>query len=398
MTETADVVIVGGGVVGSSIAYHLRCDGLAGRVVVAERDPTYARASSSLAMGGIRQQFSTPANVRMARYSVAFYLGFDERMRAGADSPGAWFRQRGYLFLADAGNAAQLADRFARQRTLGVSVERWDVARVKAALPDLVVDDVLFAIFGPSDGYANPKRVLAGFRAAAERHGAEFVTGEATAIERSGGRVSAVSLGDGGRTRRIETPVVVNAAGAWAASVARLVDVALPVRPVPQQLFRCRLPARWPYRFPMVVNPDGLHWRHDDPVGAGDADRIVVGRAEAGAAESESLAADPARWTSELHPLLARRLPALAAAELEATWAGLYEMTPDHNAIIGEHPDVPGFYLANGFSGHGLMMAPATGKAVSDLIRHGRSDTVDVSAFRVDRFEKGKLFHDDSML
>lgn len=396
--ETADVVVIGGGVVGSSIAYHLRCDGLAGRVVVAERDPTYARASSSLAMGGIRQQFMTPANVRMARYSVAFYLGFDERMSAGGESPGAWFRQRGYLFLATAGNAAQLEQRFARQRALGVSVERWDLARVRAALPDLVLDDVQFAIFGPSDGYANPKRVLAGFRAGAARHGVEFITGEAIAIERAGGRISAVSLGDGDRTRRIETPVVVNAAGAWAATVARLVDVELPVRPVPQQLFRCRLPARWPYRFPMVVDPDGLHWRHDDPVASGDPDRIVVGRAEPDAAESESLEADPARWAREFAPLLAKRLPALATVELEATWCGLYEMTPDHNAVIGEHPAVPGFYVANGFSGHGLMMAPATGKAVSELIRLGRSETVDVSPFRADRFERGELFHDDAML
>ena len=397
MTEHADVVIVGGGVVGSSIAYHLRCDGLAGRVVVAERDPTYARASSNLAMGGIRQQFTTPANVRMARYSVAFYLGFDERMRLGEESP-AWFRQRGYLFLATADNAAQLERRFARQRELGVSAERWDVARVQAALPDLVVDDVLFAIFGPSDGYANPKRVLALFRAGADRHGAEFVTGEATAIERSGGRVSAITLGGGGTSRRIETPVVVNAAGAWAAEVARLVDVELPVRPVPQQLFRCRLPHRWPYRFPMVIDHDGMHWRHDDPVAPGDPDRIVVGRADPGAGESDSLDADPARWMREVQPILARRMPALATAQLEATWAGLYEMTPDHNAVIGEHPAVPGFYLANGFSGHGLMMAPATGKAVADLIRLGRSDTVDVSPFRVDRFERGELILDDAML
>ena len=390
----ADVVIVGGAVVGCSIAWHLRHDGFTGRVVVVERDSTYARASSNLAMGGIRQQFSSAANVGMAQYSVEFYERFDETMSAGGFRSDAWLRQRGYLFLVDAESAERFENRLETQRTLGVAVERWSVDRIRERVPDLMLDDIVFGVFGSRDGYADPKRVLAGFRAGAERAGAEFVAGEVTSVERANGNVVAVRVGD----ERIETRIVVNAAGAYAARVARLAGVELPVHAVRQQLFRCELPATWPYRFPMVIDPSGVHWRHDDARSPGGIDRIVVARTNADEPEGENLSCDWSRWGRDYAPPLVRRMPAFSGLEPVEGWAGLYEMTPDHNAIIGEHPAVRGFFLANGFSGHGLMMAPATGKAVSDLIRTARSDVVDVAPFRIARFAHGTLLHDDAML
>jgi FAD-dependent oxidoreductase domain-containing protein 1 len=177
-----------------------------------------------------------------------------------------------------------------------------------------------------------------------------------------------------------------------------MAGVELPVYAVRQQLFRCELPATWPYRFPMVIDPSGVHWRHDDARSPGGIDRIVVARTNVDEPEGENLSCDWSRWGRDYAPVLARRMPALSGLEPVEGWAGLYEMTPDHNAIIGEHPAVRGFFLANGFSGHGLMMAPATGKAVSDLIRNGASRTIDVSAFRIARFAHGTLLHDDALL
>ena len=334
---TDRIVIVGGGVVGSSIAWHLRTGGFRGDVVVVERDPTYRRASSFLAMGGVRQQFGSAANIRLAPHSVRFYERFDSAMRTAEHQPRAWFRQRGYLFLANDDNAERFERRYARQRALGARVERLDVDAVRALVPDLAVDDIRFGIFGPDDGYANPREVLAGFRHAAAAAGATYVTGEVTRLRVSAGRVNGVTLDDGAA---LDARQVVNAAGPFAAGLAALADLHLPVTPVRQHLFRCALPHRWPHRFPVVVDPGGVHWRHDDPVAFGDPDRIIVARTKLDEPPGENFDCDQARWTTGFRPPLVARLPAFEAAELVEGWAGLYEMTPDHNPLLGEHPEL----------------------------------------------------------
>ena len=392
---TDRIVIVGGGVVGSSIAWHLRTGGFKGDVVVVERDPTYRRASSFLAMGGVRQQFGSAANIRLAQHSVRFYERFDSAMRTAEHQPRAWFRQRGYLFLANDDNAERFERRYARQRALGARVERLDVDAVRALVPDLAVDDIRFGIFGPDDGYANPREVLAGFRHAAAAAGAAYVTGEVTRLRVSAGHVDGVTLDDGAA---LDARQVVNAAGPFAAGLAALADLHLPVTPVRQHLFRCALPHRWPHRFPVVVDPGGVHWRHDDPVAFGDPDRIIVACTKLDEPPGENFDCDQARWTTGFRPPLVARLPAFEAAELVEGWAGLYEMTPDHNPLLGEHPELAGFYLANGFSGHGLMMAPATGTALAELLMTGASTSLDVSAFDPGRFARGEEFRDDAMI
>ena len=392
---TDRIVIVGGGVVGSSIAWHLRTGGFEGDVVVVERDPTYRRASSFLAMGGVRQQFGSAANIRLAQHSVRFYERFDSAMRTAEHQPRAWFRQRGYLFLANDDNAERFERRYARQRALGARVERLDVDAVRALVPDLAVDDIRFGIFGPDDGYANPREVLAGFRHAAAAAGATYVTGEVTRLRVSAGHVDGVTLDDGAA---LDARQVVNAAGPFAARLAALADLHLPVTPVRQHLFRCALPHRWPHRFPVVVDPGGVHWRHDDPVALGDPDRIIVARTKLDEPPGENFDCDQARWTTGFRPPLVARLPAFEAAELLEGWAGLYEMTPDHNPLLGEHPDLAGFYLANGFSGHGLMMAPATGTALAELLMTGASTSVDIGSFDPGRFARGEEFRDDAMI
>src|SRR5688572_16486552 len=269
----ADVVIIGGSVVGSSAAWHLRQDGFPGRIVVVERDPSYARASAFLAMGGIRQQFCTPVTVQMVQYSVGLWKDFDRRFTVDGHVPRAWFRQRGYLFLADAKASASVMQRYEAERRAGARVQLLARDDIRAIVPDLFLDDILFGVLGPDDGYAAPREVLTGFRRAAAALGAEYVHDEVIGIDSAAGAVTAVRLASGGT---LTTSRVVNATGAWSGRVAALAGLQVPVEPMRQMLFRATLPRMWPHRFPMVIDPGGVHWRHDDPVAQGEPDRIIV--------------------------------------------------------------------------------------------------------------------------
>lgn len=395
MTPPGRIVVVGGGVVGSSIAWHLVGDGHPGPVVVVERDATYARASSFLAMGGIRQQFSSAVNIRLAQYGARFYAAFDRAMRVPGHVPRADFRRRGYLFLVDEASADRFAARLERQRRLGARVRRLERDDIRATAPDLRLDDVRFGVFGPDDGYGEPREVLAGFRAAAEAAGVRYVTAEVVDLVHKAGRVAGVVLQGG---ERMAADVVVNAAGPFARRLAAMAGLDLPVLPVRQHLFRCALPVRLPYRLPMVVDPGGVHWRHDDTGDRPGPDRLVVARTKLDEPPGENFACDHDRWESDFRPPLQARMPGLAPIDVIEGWAGLYAMTPDHNPLLGEHPAAPGLVLANGFSGHGLMIAPAVGKVLSELIRLGRTETVDVSCFAPDRFDRGEEVHDEAMI
>lgn len=391
MSERAEVVIVGGGVVGCSAAWHLRQDGFSGRILVIERDPTYQRASSFLAMGGIRQQFCTPVTVQMVQFSIELWKKFDTTLGTPTRRPRAWFRQRGYLFLANGATSSALTKRFNEEKVAGATVRMVAVDELRRMLPDTMLDDILFGVLGEDDGYANPREVLAGFRAGAELSGAEFMTGEVTAIDQRAGAITGVRLADG---TRIAAPIVVNAAGAWAGRLASLAGLNVPVEPLRQMLFRCTLPRPWPYRFPMLIDPGGVHWRHDDATEPGGADKLILALTNWGEKPGENFTADDDRWKKEFYPAMVNRVPDLHDVIDVHGWAGLYEMTPDHNPVLGPHPGLSGLIFANGFSGHGLMMSPATGKVVSEFVRLGRSVTFDVGIFAPDRFARGALIHD----
>ncbi len=364
-------------------------------MVVVERDPTYARASSFLAMGGIRQQFASAVCVQMVQHSVRLWQSFDERMRTPSHTPKTWFRQRGYLFLADDAVSAALGARADAQDAAGVVQQRLSVDDIAALVPGLALDDIRWGLFGPEDGYANPREVLFGLRAAAIHAGVDYLQDEVAGLSVESGRVTGVRLASGGA---IAAPFVVNAAGALAGRVAALAGLAVPVEPVRQLLFRCTLPQPWPTRFPMVIDPGGVHWRHDDPVAPGDPDRITLAFTRWDEPAGERFDCDDARWEHEFYPALVRRMPALADVADVHGWAGLYEMTPDHNPVLGEHPAVGGLIFASGFSGHGLMMSPATGLIVSELVRLGASRTFDISPFAVDRFARGAFVRDGATI
>jgi Glycine/D-amino acid oxidases (deaminating) len=398
MPDSAAVVVIGGGVIGSSVALRLRQKLRGAPVVIVERDPSYARASSQLATGGIRQQYESPLNVAMARYGIDFYRRFDQLTAACGQRSRAWFRQRGYLFLADEGNAERLEQRYVAQQIAGARVDRWTRRQVADHVPGLATDDVAFGLFGAEDGYLDPREVLRGFRAMAASSGVEYVHGTVTGIERSGGRVAGARVRSSAGERVISAPIVVNAAGAYAASVARDAGVTLPIDPVRQHLFRLELEAPLETRIPMVFDPDGTHWRLDDPRTGGEAECLIIGRSRTDEPVGENFECDRLRLEHEMLPTLARRYPALAVRSVADAWAGLYEMTPDHNALLGEHPALPGFIVAAGFSGHGLMMAPATGRAIAELIADGASTSFDIRPLAPDRFERGEPFIDGALV
>jgi FAD-dependent oxidoreductase domain-containing protein 1 len=398
MPESAEVVVAGGGVIGSSIAIRLRQHMRDARIVVVERDPSYARASSQLATGGIRQQYESPLNVAMARYGTAFYRRFDQLTASCGHRSRAWFRQRGYLFLADEGNADRFERRYRNQKASGANVERWTPAQIADRFTGLATHDVAFGLFGPEDGYLDPREVLRGLRAMAKASGAEYVHGAVTEIAREGGRVAGVCVKSPDGAREITTRVVVNAAGAFAAGIGDAAGLTLPIEPVRQQLFRLALEERFPSRLPMVFDPDGTHWRIDDARTSDDEECLIIGRSRADEPPGENFECDHSRLGAELLPTFARRHPDMGVRSVLAGWAGLYEMTPDHNALLGEHPDLPGFVVAAGFSGHGLMMAPATGLAIAELITDGRAATFDISPLAVDRFTRGQPFVDGALV
>jgi len=355
-----------------------------------ERDLTYRQASSALSVGGIRQQFGAEINVRIARHAVEFYERFAHLMAVGGERPDIAFRQRGYLFLADARGWPALRARAERQRAWGADVEVLVGVEILKVVPDLSLDGIVGATFGPRDGYVDPYSVMRGFARKARALGATYVEDEVIAVSAVKDRVSVVMLkGEGA----ISSGVVVNAAGPWAGELARLAGVELPVRPVRRQVY-VGAPARpLGYELPLVIDPEGLYFRSET------GGRILCGK---------SFDFDPHEFDftwrrdlfeKELWAPLARRLPPCEQFRLERGWAGLYDENPlDHNAIIGEHPDLRGFYCINGFSGHGLQQAPAAGRGIAELLLHGHFVTLDLTPLGPARFREGRPIVEDAVV
>src|SRR5436853_2090482 len=355
MNTSADIVIIGGGVVGSSVAFNLLQDGFKGRIVVIERDPSYQFASSALAMGGVRQQFMSAVNIRMVQYSLTVLEQFPE----------CEFRQRGYLFLGNESNWQKLQRRYEIQKSLGAECELLTVADIRRLVPELRCDDLAGGLLGPKDGYVDPRALLRAFRTRAEKLGASYVSDEVQKIE--AGCVHSTKSGP------VNAGRIVIAAGAYSGTVAKMAGIEVPIFPVRQQLFRCALPRPWTYEFPVVIDPDGVHWRTSPRA------EIVIAKTNADEPPGFRFGCDLERFHDEFMPALVQRLPEFRDLNLIFVLGGLYEMTPDHNGIVDKIPNLEGLYIAAGFSGHGLMMSAATGKLMSELIRTNGFQTIDAS-------------------
>jgi glycine/D-amino acid oxidase-like deaminating enzyme len=388
--EKADVVIIGGAVMGSSIAYNLLNDGFDGKVLVLERDPTYEHSSTALSVGGVRQQFGTKVNIDIARYSVPFYEKFDELMEVEGERPHVDFRQRGYLFLGRKEKWPVMKRLHEFQVSQGVDVRLLKPHEIPDIIPHINLEGVVGATFGPRDGYLDPHGVLQGFAKKAKSMGATYIADEAVEIAVKSNRIGGVKTGKG---ERIESPIVVNAAGPFAQEVGKMAGIEIPVDPLRRMVYECKPPKEFDYEVPLTINTTGLYLRTET------GGRILTGKSNEDEPIGVNFTFERALFYDEIWPELAHRIPLLDRLRFQGGWAGLYaENRLDHNAILGEHPQVKGFYMAVGFSGHGLQQAPAVGKGLSEAIRLGRYETVDVSCLGMARFETGELVIEEAVI
>ena len=370
----ADAVIVGAGCIGASIAYHLARQGV--KAVVVEREKVPGNGSTGHCAGGVRQQFTTPVNVALSKVSIDAFARMNEELAY----EGEIYLPVGYLFcVPDDARWPRFQANTHEQRKLGVPVEELTPAEVKARWPLLETSDLAGATFCASDGLADPHAVTAAYFAAAKRLGTrfEFET-DVTGVRTAAGRVTAAITSRG----EIETPVVINAAGPFAAEVGAMAGVAMPVVPLRRQIFTTQQLDWVPANFPMVVDVRTGVYMHRESGG------LLLGLADREEPPSFHTHID-LEFRDRVFMLGFERLPRLEDAEYRAGWGGLYEDTPDHNAILGE-ADVKGFWMANGFSGHGFMHSPAVGMVIADLVT-GRTPCVDVSALSLARFESSDL-------
>jgi glycine/D-amino acid oxidase-like deaminating enzyme len=387
MAQTAEVVIIGGGIIGASIAYHLRQDGVLGPLVVLERDTTYSRASTPMSLGGIRQLYGTDCNIAMARYSLHFYEQFDNLMAGAWGRPQAHFHARGYLFLLDAQNRATLLHKYEVQRRLGVEVEVLSPQQVCELIPEMHVADITGAIYGRRDGYLNPRGALQGFVERSRELGCTWLQDDVIGFTATAGQPLTVQTRASGT---LTTAALVIAAGPWTQHLAALAGIELPVWPVRRQACYVTLPAPLRHKWPMVIDTNDIHYRHDTETDT----HLLVTRIIRDELPGLNFEWEPRQFHTHILPHLQRRLPACGALQLQRGWAGHYSVTPDENFILGQHPEHAGLYMAVGCSGHGVMLAPAVGKALSELIRLGRYETLDATPYRLERFASGELIPD----
>jgi FAD-dependent oxidoreductase domain-containing protein 1 len=388
--EIADVVIIGGAVMGSSIAYNLLNDGFDGKVLILERDPTYEHSSTALSVGGIRQQFGTKVNIDIARYSVPFYEKFDELMEVEGEKPHVDFRRRGYLFLGKEEKWSVMKRLHEFQTAQGVDVRLLKPQEILDIIPHINLEGVTGATFGARDGYLDPHGVLTGFVRKAKSLGARYINDEAVEIGVTSNKVEGVKTRGG---EWIQAPITVNAAGPFAQEVGMMVGIDIPVDPLRRMVFECIPPKEFDYEVPLTIDTTGFYFRTET------GGRILAGKSNEDEPIGVNFAWERTFFYEEVWPQLAHRIPLFDRLRLQGGWAGLYaENRLDHNAILGEHPELTGFYMAVGFSGHGLQQAPAVGKALSEAIRLGRYETVDVSCLGIDRFDTGQLVIEEAVI
>jgi glycine/D-amino acid oxidase-like deaminating enzyme len=379
--EHFDVVIIGGAAIGSATAYFLTHDlAFEGSVAVIERDPTYAHAATTLSAASIRQQFSTPENIRMSQFGVAFFRTLQQRFGAQAD---IGFRERGYLLLASETGEETLLANHAVQQAESADIVLMDQAALADNFRWLKTSDLRLGAFGRTgEGWFDAHSLLGLLRGAARQSGARYLHGEVVGITRDGARATGVTLAEG---TRISCGTLVNAAGPQAGDVAALAGVALPVEPRKRCVFvvacRTALPG-----MPLMVDPTGVWVRPE-----GEVYICGVSPPEETDARAADFEVDYGLFEEVVWPMLAHRVPAMEALKLQRAWAGHYDYnTLDQNAVIGRHPEIANLIFANGFSGHGLQQSPAAGRAAAELIVHGKFVSLDLTLFGYERVLNGR--------
>jgi len=380
----ADIVIIGGAIVGSAVAWFLREEGFSGTIALVERDPTVRQAATTLSCASIRQQFSTAENIRLSQFTLRFFRELKSRFGVEADIA---FREKGYLLLASEEGLPVLRANHAVQKAEGAEIVLEDAEALHQRFGWLSTAGIAGGAYGRSgEGWFDAHALLMLFRKALSTHHIRFVSETVTGIERRADRVTAVRLSGG---ESMQTGIVINAAGPAAGAVAAMAGIVLPVEPRKRSVFVFEARERFD-DMPLIVDPSGVYVRPEGSV-------YITGgaeRAEAdGPTRDRDFNPDWRLFEEVIWPVLAERIPAFEALKLTGGWAGHYDYnTFDQNAVIGPHPEVENFLFANGFTGHGLQQAPAVGKALAELIMHGAYRSVDCSAFAYARIAERRTF------
>ena len=380
MQRNYDVVIIGGGVIGSSVAYHLSANpDFTGRIAVIERDPTYTASSSSLSTSAIRQQFGTVPNIRMSDYSIGFLREIGSRLAVDGEPAAIGLREPGYLILGTPEQIPVFHAKHAAQRECGIHCELLEPDEMRRRHPWLNVDDLGIGSYGPEkEGWFDGPALLQAFRRKARSQGVEYIADSVVGIERAGpNRLGAVMLAGGDR---LSAATVVNAAGPWSGAVARMAGVDVPVVPLRRCVFVLDSPEKIPHA-PFIFDPSGFFFRPEGHLYiCGTAPRTES------APDDFGLEVDYSLFEDVVWPALAHRIPGFEQLRMLRAWAGLYDYnTFDHSAIIGRHPELDNFLLVCGFSGHGMMHSPAAGAGASEMILYNESRSIDLSAFAFER-------------
>jgi glycine/D-amino acid oxidase-like deaminating enzyme len=381
-----DIVIIGGAIVGSSVAYYLRKEGFSGSIALVERDPQFTHSATTLSAASIRQQFSIAENIRLSQFTLGLFRRLKDEFGADAD---IGFREGGYLILASDEGLPVLKANHDTQVAEGADIVLEDRAALTRRFSWLSAEGITAGSYGVSgEGWFDAHAYLHLFRKALRTMKVDFITASVAGIERLGARIAAVRLDNGDR---LEAGTIVNAAGPNAGKVTALAGLALPVEPRKRNVFVFEARDRYE-DMPLTVDPSGIWWRPEGSV-------YIAGGAEI---EEGEEAADPAdfepEWglfENEIWPVLATRVPTFEAIKMTRAWVGHYDYNAlDQNAVIGPHPEVGNFLFANGFSGHGLQQAPAVGRAIAELIVHGAYRSIDCSAFSYARIAEGRPFRE----
>jgi len=378
LPAAADLVIIGGGIMGASAAYHLAARGMK-NVVLLEREPFFGQGATGRCAGGVRYQFATEVNLRLSLASLPMLERFAEE--PGQDLE---YRRCGYLFvLTDRKDVAAFERNVALQHKLGIQTQWMDGDEIRRRLPQMSFDDALAGSFYHKDGLVDPNSVVMGYISAANRLGLKaFNNIEVTGIRLSGNQVAGVETASG----PIETRLILNAAGPWAARIGEMAGVRIPIQPIRRQMFTTAPLPGLPHDFPFVIDFAQSLYFHREGEG------LLIGMSNPNQPPGFDQSVDDDFELVNLEAAVAR-MPLLDKARRASHWAGLYEVTPDAHPIYGITP-VEGFFVVAGFSGHGFMHGPISGKLMTELILDGRFSSVDVSMLDLGRFDEGRLIRE----
>ena len=385
----ADIVIIGGGIIGTSIAYHLAREEGAGRIMVIERDPSYEHAATPRSNGGIRRLFSLPENIEMASYGLAFYRDFATKMSEQDEPADISFRRQGYLFVSDTGNAAKMEQNFRLQESMGVEVELLSPDALKKKYPSISTTGVDLAVLSDHDGWVDPHAALLGFRRKARALGVSYVVAEVKSLTADNVAVRSAELANGDK---VNAGIFVNACGAWCTDLAASVGLDLPVEPMSRESYfwRCAKPLE---PLPLIKTESDLAFRPE-------GDGYIGGVPDWSQAPGWNFEVSPDFFEQVVWPALAGRIPAMEEIRLERSWRGHYARSRlDYSPILGKwEGGLENFILANGFSGHGIMHAPATGRGLAELILKGGYQSIDLSCFGYGRIPENKPYREKGII